>query len=295
MTERFATVLLPVKKGLHVLRYVSATDMMRPPRILVLGKPGAAEGIEMLFSPDVSEQVLSRFDDCVAIRASQPATLMVTSIADPLCVSTDVELKLEPIGRPEVRPPAAANQQAPAEAAISSGRFILEGHLNKQGDARAGASGWLGSVGGDDRLEAFSLSWIESIKGVRLSYGCEMPGRGRHMARVPGQMVGTKGQATPITRVFFELNGSQADGYEFVATAVFKGMPARTVTGRTVEIAGPTGHEALTGLRVDLKPREAAALAEPAPETEAAPPAASPEPVPARGRVRVFRAANIAR
>ncbi len=291
MTERFATVLLPVKKGLHVLRYVSATDMMRPPRIFVAGKPDASEGVEMLFAPDVPDRLLTRFGDCVAIRAPQPAMLMVTSIADPMCVSTEVELKLEPVGRTEARVPATAPQPAAPEAAITSGRFIVEGHVQKLGDTRAGASGWLGSATGEDRVESFSVFWVQSIKGVRLSYGCEMPGRGRHTARVPGQMVGTKGQSTAITRVFFELNGSQAAEYEFVVTAAFKGVQPQTATGRSVELAGPTGLEPLTGLRVDLRERVAEA-AEAAPETRA--PAAVTAPTPARGRVRVFRAANLA-
>lgn len=292
MSERFATVLLPVKKGLHVLRYVSATDMMRPPRIMVTGKPGASDGVQMLFSPDVSDELLARFDDCVAIRAPQPAVLMVTTIADPLCVSNEVELKLEPVLRPEAKLPTAASQQPAPDATVTASRFILEGHVQKLGDARAGTSGWLGSAAGEERLESFSVSWVQSIKGVRLSYGCEMPGRGRHMARVPGQMVGTKGQSTPITRVFFDLNGSQAGDYEFVVTAAFRGVAPKTVVGRAVEIAGPTGLEPLTALKVDLRERlEKEDKAEAAVPAQAAPlETASP----VRSRVRVFRAANLA-
>lgn len=290
MTERFATVLLPVKKGLHVLRYVSATDMMRPPRIFVAAKPDASEGVEMLFSPDVPDRLLTRFGDCVAIRAPQPAMLMVTSIADQLCVSTEVELKLEPVGRPEARVQAPPPPPAPEES-VTSSRFILEGHVQKLGDSRAGASGWLGTATGEDRIESFSVFWVQSIKGVRLTYGCEMPGRGRHTARVPGQMVGTKGQSTPITRVFFELNGSQAAEYEFVVTAAFKGAKPQTLAGRSVELAGPTGLEPLTGLRVDLRERVPEAEAAAAKE---APAAVAPSPAPTRGRVRVFRAANLA-
>lgn len=290
MPERFATILLPVKKGLHVLRYVSATDMVRPPRLLVMGKPGASEGLSLLFSPDATEQTLTRFDDCVAIRATHPAVLMLTAMTDPLGVSTDVELKLEPIDRTDRKAPREAIVPPPTNA--PTGRLLVEGHLQKAGDVRAGASGWIGAATGEERVESFAVAWIESVKGVRLSYGCEMPGRGRQIARVPGQTVGAKGQGTAINRLFFELNGSQAGEFEFVLTAAFKGVPARTVTGQKVEIAGPTGQEPLIGFTVDVRERDVAAV--PAPAAE---PAHAPALVPAsdRGRVRVFRAANAAK
>lgn len=291
MPERFATILLPVKKGLHVLRYVSATDMVRPPRLLVMGKPGASEGLSLLFSPDATEQTLARFDDCVAIRATHPAVLMLTAMTDPLGVSTDVELKLEAIDRMDRKAPREASV-APPPANAPTGRLLVEGHLQKAGDVRAGASGWVGAATGDERVESFAAAWVESVKGVRLSYGCEMAGRGRQIARVPGQMVGAKGQGTAINRLFFELNGSQAGEFEFVLTAAFKGAPARTVTGQKVEIAGPSGQEPLIGFSIDVRERDAAAI-----------PAAPAEPTPApalapasdRGRVRVFRAANAAK
>src|SRR5689334_14225029 len=138
MPERFSTVLLPVKKGLHVLRYASSTDMMRPPRVLVTGKPGSAEGLSFLFSPEAVENTLSRFDECVAIRATHPAVLMITSIADPLCVSTEIELKLESLEKLDGRV-ARELRGADGPPAVTSGRFVLEGHVQKLGDSRAGS------------------------------------------------------------------------------------------------------------------------------------------------------------
>ncbi|MFO1151922.1 MAG: hypothetical protein U1E62_26385 [Alsobacter sp.] len=291
MPERFSTVLLPVKKGLHVLRYVSATDMVRPPRVLVAGKPGASEGLSFLFSPDAAENTLARFDECVAIRATHPAVVMVTSMADPQCVSTEIELKLESLDRTEAR--ATPDLAAPAPAANASSRFALEGHVQKIGDTRAGASGWLGSATGADRIECFAVSWNESIKGVRLNYGCEMPGRGRQIARIPGQVVGTKGQSTAISRIFFELTGAQATDFEFVVTAAFRGAPPRTVTGQKVELAGPTGQEPLTGLKVDLRERDADEASHSG-KTPAS--IASQDPLAGdRNKVRVFRAAALAK
>jgi hypothetical protein len=117
-----------------------------------------------------------------------------------------------------------------------------------------------------------------------------MLGRGRQMARVPGQLVGTKGQSTAISRVFFELTGSQAAEWEFVVTAAFRGAPPRTVVGRKVELAGPTGQEPLTGLKVELREREMADV-----EASSVAPAIAAAAPPERARVRVFRAANLAK
>jgi hypothetical protein len=289
MKERFVTVSLSVKPGMHVLRYVSATDMKRPPRVVVHGKPGASEGVGLLYSPGVEDGALARFDDMVVISTRRDCVLMVTTISDPLTVSTDVELKLDPIARTTPTAPAPAREEPAAPAVtITPGYLQLAGHVQHLGDTGADASGWLGAPSGKARLEAFAVSWVNSIKGVRLNYGCEMKSRGRQTARVPGQLVGTRGQATPLTRVFFELTGSQAASYEFVATAAFAGSPPRTETGQRVELSGPTGQETLTGLKIDVRPVQAG-LGRP---VATAQPAGTP-PLPERGRVRVFRAADL--
>jgi hypothetical protein len=262
--------------------------------VLVMGKPGASDGLSLLFSPDAAEDTLSRFDDCVAIRAVHPAVLMITSMTDPLGVSTDIELKLEPIDRSERKPARPVEAMPQAVAPAPQGRFMIEGHLQKAGPARSGASGWIGAATGEEKVEAFAVSWIEAVKGVRLTYGCEMMGRGRQVARIPGQVVGAKGQGTSINRVFFELTGAQAQEHEFVLTAAFRGEPARTVIGTKVELAGPTGQEPLVGLSLDLRERDAAAEpagTSPAGVASAAATASGPE----RGRVRVFRAATMAK
>lgn len=285
MKDRFATVSLSVKPGLHVLRYVSAADMARPPRVVVHPKPGASEGLALLFSPGVVEATLARLDDMAVISAATAGELLVTTMADPLTMSTDVELKLEPLGATGSPGPAARGRHKPS--AEQTGYLQLAGHVQHVGDTRQSEDGWLGSPSGKERLEAFALSWNTSIKGVRLHYGCEMMGLGRQMARVPGELVGTRGKATPLTRVFLELKGSQADAWAFVATAAFSGSTPRTLAGNRIELAGPTGQEALVGLKIEVRPAEDLASRSPKSSGRAVP------PLPERGRVRVFRASDL--
>ncbi|MHB2170112.1 hypothetical protein [Alsobacter sp. R-9] len=304
MTERISTVLFNIPRGLHVLRYLSAKDMKRPPRVMVAGRPGASAGVGFLFAPDAIENTLSRFGDCVAIMAPQASVLLVTAIGQPESLSTDVELKLEPLDREASAPRGETRPAvAPAAAARSEGPFASTAHVQRQGDVMAGPDGWIGAPQSRNRIESFAVSWVAPVKGLRLGYGCEMPGRGRHSARVPGQAVGTKGQATPINLVHFELTGSAASAWELVVSAAFMGGEVRTAAGRKVELTGRTGQEALVGLKVDLRRAEAqpaaaaeakapvAAPATPAPKAAAAALPAAVE----RGRVRVFRASAASR
>ena len=48
MTPRFVTRRIPITPGLHVLRYVSATDAKRPPAVLVAPKPDEAAGLNLV-------------------------------------------------------------------------------------------------------------------------------------------------------------------------------------------------------------------------------------------------------
>ena len=287
MKERFVTVSLSVKPGLHVLRYVSAADMKHPPRVLVQRKPGAGEGLELLFSPGVVDGALTGFEDMAVISASREGELLVTTLSGPLSISTDVELKLDPIGKlTGVQPASQDSDATQAMPGFPGSRYLqLAGHVQRLGDTLQHETGWLGAASGRARLEAFAASWIVCIKGVRRHYGCEIEGHGRQTARVHGDLVGTRGQSAAITGVFFELKGSQAGAWEFVATAAFAGCLPRTATGSRIELSGPTGGEPLVGLKIDVRPATAQA------QPSAAPSETIP-PLPERGRVRIFRATD---
>ena len=52
--------------------------------------------------------------------------------------------------------------------------------------------------------------------------------------------------------VRFELGGQAAKDHEFVIEALFQGAPPVSAKGRSISLSGPSGREALVGLRVGL-------------------------------------------
>ena len=327
--QRFVTRRLPVPVGLHVMRYVSAADQKRPPAVIVAPKPDEADGLELVFSPGAAHDVLERVGDCVVILARQAAAVMVTTASHVAARSDDVELRLERLdaARDPARPQAPAAPPVQDRAAGTNsgldphaGIFEIQGHIQRRGDCTAGSDGWLGAAGAVDRIEAFGVSWQRPAPGLRLHYGCTLEDGAQHVAKLPGQLVGSRGRSLGIAQLQFELGGKRAAEFELVVNASFQGGAVRTVTGRQVAVAGPTGAERLTGLRVGLRE---VALALPMPEqrtparpvapvsrpnatvpapvrtaqaapVEAAVPAVVPaaRPAPERPKIRVFRASR---
>jgi len=67
-----------------------------------------------------------------------------------------------------------------------------------------------------------------------------------------GSFVGTRGQARPLTEVRFELTGEAAENSELVIEALFQDAAPVRAKGRNIQLSGPSGQEALVGLRIDL-------------------------------------------
>jgi hypothetical protein len=330
--QRFVTRRLPVPTGLHVLRYVSAADPKRPPLVIVAPKPDEAQGLELVFSPGSAHDVLGRVGDCVVIRARQPAAVLVTTASQLVSRSDEVELRVERLDKAQEDGPSKARSTpaiaAPAPSAAPANPFAdifeIKGHVQRLGDCTAGQDGWLGAAGAVERIEAFGIAWQRPAPGLRLHYACRAEDGSEHVAKLPGQFVGSRGRALGIAEVRFELGGKRAAEFELVVTASFQGGAVRTVTGRGIALAGPTGAERLTGLRVALReatlalpaatrtaPAKAPALA-PAPASRApvvvpaqsrpahpapVPVAAAPQATVARGtaerpKIRVFRASR---
>uniref|UniRef100_UPI0025F05A25 hypothetical protein n=1 Tax=uncultured Alsobacter sp. TaxID=1748258 RepID=UPI0025F05A25 len=278
--QRFVTRRLPVPVGLHVLRYVSSADPKRPPVVIVAPKPDEADGLDIVFAPGATHDVLERVGDCVVIRALRAAAVLVTTASHVTARSDDVELRMErldavrdavpaPVPAPVMKTASAVS--APA-ADPHAGIFEIQGHVQRRGDCAAGPDGWLGAAGAVDRIEAFGVAWQRPAPGLRLHYGCTVEDGTQHVAKLPGQLVGSRGRSLGIAEVRFELGGKRASEFELVVSVSFQGGAVRTVAGRQIALAGPTGSERITGLRVGLRE---IALALPAPErSEPARPAA---------------------
>lgn len=257
--QRFVTRRLPVPPGLHILRYVSAVDRKRPPLVFVAPKPDESEGLELVFSPGSLQEALSQVGECVVIRSQRPSAVLVTTASNGATRSDEVELRVERLDAatdgpsPRVQPEPSV--PAPARSAPDpyAGIFELQGHVQRGGDCASGAEGWLGAPGSADRIEAFGVSWQRPAPGLRLHYGCSLEDQSQHVAKLPGQLVGSRGLALGITEVRFELGGKRAMEFELVVTAAFQGGALRTVAGRQIALSGPTGAERMTGLKIGLR------------------------------------------
>jgi hypothetical protein len=321
--QRFVTRRLSVPAGLHVLRYVSAVDQKRTPAVLVVPKPDECEGLRLVFSP-ASPSHLARVGDCVVISADRPAAVLVTTARHAAARSDDVELRVERLDaiRDEARQPVAQGVvPVPRSVPVNdpfAGIFEIQGHVQRRGDCKAPADGWLGGAGANERIEAIGISWQRSAPGLRLHYGCDLEDGTQHVAKLPGQLVGSRGQALGITALRFDLAGKRAQDFELVVSASFQGGAVRTVAGRQILVAGPTGAERLTGLKLVLREAvralpPAATRPEPRPLVQAqparvgvvtapartAPPAPAPaapvvRPAAERPKIRVFRASRSA-
>lgn len=276
--QRFVTRRLPVPTGLHVLRYVSAADPKRPPLVIVAPKPDEAAGLELVYSPGTPHDVLARVGDCVVIRARQPAAVLVTTASQIATRSDEVELRVERLDKshdeaPSTAPASAVAGPAAVQANPHADIFEVRGHVQRRGDCAAGPDGWLGTSGGVARIEAFGVAWQRPAPGLRLHYGCRAEDGSEHVAKLPGQLVGSRGLALGITEIRFELGGKRSGEFELVVTASFQGGSVRTVAGRNIAMSGPTGTERLTGVKVLLRE---ATLALPAAGAPAAKPALPP-------------------
>lgn len=260
--QRFVTRRLPVPVGLHVLRYVSAADTKKAPLVIVTPKPDESDGLQLVFAPGAAHDVLEQVGDCVVIRALRPAAVLVTTASHMTARSHEVELRVERLdgmreaarGQPELAQAQGSAKGAATRSASDpyAGIFGLQGHVQKRGDCTAGPDGWLGAAGAVDRIEAFGVSWQRPAPGLRLHYGCMVEDGSQHVAKLPGQLVGSRGRALGIAEVRFELGGKRAGEFELVVSASFQGGAVRTVAGRQIALAGPTGSERLTGLRIGL-------------------------------------------
>lgn len=100
-----------------------------------------------------------------------------------------------------------------------------------------------------------------------------------------GTFVGTGGRALPLVEMLLELSGTSAAQYELVAEAAFLGVPILRACGEKLTLAGPTGHEALVGIRLKVEQ----IIGVPQPKNPAPKPRLATTPT---GRVRIFRSNN---
>lgn len=165
--------------------------------------PGPGDGrgpVEIAFtSGEVSGWLGTAGGTAIAKVPPGGGSVVVTSygIAD--------EAALPPLQVVQLEGPSAAASivaAVPAARAVVSGRGIrleMTAHLERQGDRRMPADGWVGTPGQRRRIEAFGIRPLEEIGPADIEYMATGPG-GRQTPWVSdARLCGTRGRGLPLT------------------------------------------------------------------------------------------------
>jgi hypothetical protein len=163
-------------------------------------------------------------------------------------------------------------------------------HVSHRGDVTAKQGEWICGPDLPIAIEGIQIEWPNRPAGVELTYAVAAGGREpRRFECNSGGFAGSRGCAAPLVGVQAGLSGPRADQFELRCDALFLAAPVLSRRGRTVSLAGPTGHEPLVGLRLSVEPRALQPARTQTPDNAAARTVREP------GSVRVYRAAPAAR
>lgn len=271
-----------IKRGIFLVRYASADDMERPPKVEVSVDRGSVADISLHLHPDRQEAVLWQPDSSLVVRATAPGTLSVHVTPLETGGSAAATVRIEPLSQGQ-----AVNTALKGHSDLRGGPGVrVLGHVTGIGDVTVGANEWIAGPSAPSRIEGLLIDWPDKPAGLDIHYAVKtakpQPTSGQKMEL--GAFAGTRGRAMPLVSLMLELTGTRAADFQLSVEAIFLGSPAMRMTGKRIVATGPTGREPLVGLRVGLvglkdqtvlaKPQEKAAAAKPARPS---------------GRVRVFR------
>jgi hypothetical protein len=244
------TKQVDVERGLLLIRYATADDENRPPKVKIVVNPKDRKNIELLLSPDEEDAVLWQPGACLVVRASRPGRLFVEVMAIESAGSTAATVKLETLTQCEAPP---AIQRVAGAQTKSNGLSIL-GHVAGFGDVVAHEGEWIAGPDAPARIEGLAIEWPGKPADMELRYSVKLAKPHTASGRVTqlGDYAGTRGRALPIVGVTLELAGPGASGFHLSGEATFLGAPLMRVRGTQVAIAGPTGREPLVGFRLRL-------------------------------------------
>jgi hypothetical protein len=281
--------VVDVDKGLVIVRYATAADVIRPPKIEVLVNPKDEKHIEIISNPLHSEAVLWQPGASLVVRARQPGKLLVEVIPLDDDGSTAATVKVEMLSQGEPSEARLASPASGTAVGIGSGagvkshveldRLKIIGHVAGIGDVAARADEWLAGPSAPARIEGLSIVWPGKPDELDIRY-CVKLARphtvsGRMMGL--GAYAGTRGRALPIVSIRLEMFGAAASSFRLVSEAAFLGAPIARTSGKQIEMSGPTGREPLVGFRLRLDEINIPLQ-----------PVLTPTPR-SQGRVRVFR------
>lgn len=244
------TKAVDVERGLLVVRYATADDESRPPKVKIVVNPKHQKNIELVLSPSHRDAVLWQPGSCLVVRASKPGQLFVEVIPVDAGGSTAATVKIETLTQGEAKP--ATRRRPSVESDLD--RLSILGHVAGAGDVFVREGEWIAGPDAPARIEGLSIDWPDKPDDLDIRYSVKLarphPDSGRSMKL--GGYAGTRGRALPIVSVTIELTGPAAADFRLAGEAAFLGAPLTRVTGKLVAISGPTGREPLVGFRLRL-------------------------------------------
>ena len=256
--------VVDIDKGLVIVRYATAVDEIRPPKIEVLVNPKDEKHIEIISNPLHSEAVLWQPGACLVVRAMQPGKLIVEVIPLGDDGSTAATVKVEMLSQGEtsearLAPPATAaavgaGYSSGAKSHVNLDSLRIIGHVAGIGDVTARADEWVAGPSAPARIEGLSIVWPGKPDDLDIRYYVKLARphavSGRMMGL--GAYAGTRGRALPIVSIRLEMSGAAASSFRMVSEAAFLGAPIARTSGKQIEMSGPTGREPLVGFRLRL-------------------------------------------
>jgi hypothetical protein len=257
---------IDIDRGLFLIRYATADDEARPPKVTVAPDPAFKRSISLLTHPDEDEAVLWRPGACFVVRALKPGTLVVEVAAGPDGSSTAASVRVETLTQGGPAPKPRAMRSAEARPVNLEG-FTLIGHVAGIGDVRVNPGEWLAGPSAPSRIEGISIEWSKKPADLAIRYAVTTAKPQTISQRMVelGGYAGTRGKALALVGVAVELHGHAALGVQLNVEATFLGSPAIQRIGPRISLSGPTGREPLVGLRIGLERTGAEKRTKPSP------------------------------
>jgi hypothetical protein len=285
-----------VAQGLFVLRYVSSRAGLNSPVVAVSASSGS--GVQVIGPSDENANLASP-GDALVIKAARDSFITVSVTPSIPNGSRDAELVLERVSTSVRRLEKAEMMLDQPKAHVGSqalGDLEILAHVARRGDVLVRAGEWVCGPQVPMAIEGLELRWNNKPSGVDIVSRATVNARSHHeLPEQPtGKFLGTRGRAAPITSLAMTLVGPGSSGLSLKCDALFLGLSVKTVSGRSCEVSGTTGHEPLVGLRVVLmsaldKAADQSLKLMRAQQTKSPPSMVVPALAERTGRVRIFR------
>lgn len=288
-TKEFPSQIIEVRKGLYALRYVSALAGKAAPKITA--ETNSEAEIELIGMPGAKYATLSEPGELLVVRAFGPAQirLKVTPARESGSIVADVRLEdLKSIGL--VKPDAVATSTLVLPE-TQTPELEIFGHVSRVGDVSASPREWIAGPQRPSTIEGIRIVWLNKPANVELSVEGLLGGRaqGKVAPTCRDGLIGSRGRAIPLVGLNLRLSGAGANRYNLVVESLFRGCQATENRGRSIELLGPTGSEALIGLKFDLRVLESNLGPDTIRRSDPVQIDQTVEPMRSQARVRVFK------